>query len=85
MNRICWKVTSRSCLPKATLVIRKETVCVKEGKKLFGDDGIHSLIDKCTECNSTIVKWVRFVSFMRYGKCGQAPRKKDSKSKGKLK
>ena len=46
MNSVSKKVTSRSGLLKAILVIRMKVVCFKEGKQLFGDDSLHSIRDK---------------------------------------
>ena len=46
MNSVSQKVTSRSGLSKVILVIRKNVVCFKEGKQLFGDDSLHSLRDE---------------------------------------
>ena len=46
MNSIRQKVTSRSGLSKAILVIRKKVVCFKEGEQLFGDGSLHSLRDE---------------------------------------
>ena len=43
MNRIGWKVASRSGLYKHISIVRKKVACCKEGKKLFDDNGLHSL------------------------------------------
>ena len=40
MNSTIYRFTSRSGLSKAILVIRKETICFKEGLQLFGDDSL---------------------------------------------
>ena len=55
MNNIGWKVTSRSGLSKPILMVRKKVACFKEGKQLFGDNGLHSLRDERSDCNRAIV------------------------------
>ena len=36
-------------------MVRKEVVCFKEGKQLFGDNGLHSLIDERSDFSRVIV------------------------------
>ena len=55
MSSIGYKVTRRSSLSKPILAIRKKAVCFKEGKQLFGDNGLHSLRDVRSHCNGAIV------------------------------
>ena len=43
MDGMSKKTTSKTGFSKAILVIKKETVRLKEGRKLFSDDGIHCL------------------------------------------
>ena len=78
MNSISQKVTSRSGLSKAILVIRKKVVCFKEGKQLFGDDSLHSLRDEWSDCNwGDSSKGQTCPLFWGYGKHGQVSRKKE--------
>ena len=63
MDSISKKITSRPGFSKAILVIREKIVCFKEGKKLFSDDGLHSFRDEGSDCNGTIVEWIRLVAF----------------------
>ena len=63
MNSITEKVTSRSGLSKAILVIRKKIVCFKEGKEFFNHNALHCFRDECSNCSGTIVEWIRFVTF----------------------
>ena len=51
-------------------MVRKKVVCFKEGKQLFGDNGLHSLRDEGggSDCNRAIVGRVRFVAFLGIGK-----------------
>ena len=44
-------------------MVRKKVVCFKEGKQLFGDNGLHSLRDERSDCNRAIVLRVTFVTF----------------------
>ena len=46
MDSISKMITSRPGFSKAILVIREKIVCVKEGKKLFCDDGLHCFRDE---------------------------------------
>ena len=46
MDSISKKIPSRPGFSKATLVIREKVVCIKEGKKLLSDDGLHSFRDE---------------------------------------
>ena len=36
-------------------MVREKVVCFKESKKLFGDNGLHSLRDERSDCNRAIV------------------------------
>ena len=36
-------------------MVRKKVVCFKEGKQLFGGNGLHSLRDERSDCNRAIV------------------------------
>ena len=63
MDSISKKIKSRPGFSKAILVIREKIVCFKEGKKLFSDDGLHSFRDEGSDCNGTIVEWIRLVAF----------------------
>ena len=47
------------------MVIRKEIIYLKENEWSFGDDGLHSLKDKQSDCNKLTVQWLRFVPFLR--------------------
>ena len=49
-------------------MVRKKVVCFKEGKQLFGDNGLHSLRDERSDCNKAIASRVRFVTFLGIGK-----------------
>ena len=68
MDSISKKSTSRPGFSIAILVIREKIVCFKEGKKLLSDDGLHSFRDECSDCNGTIVEWIRLVAFFGIGK-----------------
>ena len=45
MDSISKKIASGPGFSKAILVIREKIVCLKEGKKLFSDDGLHCFRD----------------------------------------
>ena len=68
MDSISKKITSRPGFSKTILVIREKIVCFKEGKKLFSDDGLYSFRDERSDCNGTIVEWIRLVAFFGIGK-----------------
>ena len=87
MNSVSQKVTCRSGLSKAILVIRKKVVCFKEGKQLLGDDSLHSLRDERGDCNWAIVRRIRLVPFFRDREnVGKFPgRRKYTNRVGKLK
>ena len=55
MNSIGYKDTDRSGLSKPTWMVRKKVVYFKEGKQLFGDNGLHSLRYERSDCNRAIV------------------------------
>ena len=80
------KITSLPGFSKAILVVREKIVCFKEGKKLLSDDGLHSFRDELSDCNGTIVEWIRLVAFFWDRKdVGLFPRGgKCAKSVGKL-
>ena len=46
------------------LMVRKKVVCFKEGKQLFGDNGLHSLRDERSDCNRAIDNMVAKVNRM---------------------
>ena len=45
-------------------MIVDEAVSFKEGKQLFGDNGLHSCRDQRSDCNRAIVSRIRFVPFL---------------------
>ena len=57
-------------------MVRKKVVCFKEGKQLFGDNGLHSQRDERSDSNRAVVGRVIFVVFGGSGKCGQVSTKK---------
>ena len=66
MDSLSKKITSRPGFSKAILVIRKID-CSKEGKKLLSDDGLHCFRYECSDCNRTIVEWIRLLAFFGIG------------------
>ena len=66
MDSISKKITSRPGFSKAILATIREDFCFKEGKKLFSDDGLHCFRDELSDCNWTIVEWIRLVAFLGY-------------------
>ena len=42
-------------------MLRRKVVCFKEGKQLFGDNGLRY---ERNDCNRAIVRRVRFVTFL---------------------
>ena len=65
-------------------MVRKKVACFKEGKQMFGHNGLHSLRDERSDCNRAIVWRVRFVTFLGIGKTWASFHEENTKIVGRL-